>query len=290
MKVLLISEQQDLIASIRGQCQQRIEAITQLPVNWLAVGESVDLDCLLAQQRPDFIVCAVMLPVNATDDEFKRYEAIIKLCTKFSAAHHVPLILLSTASVFAPGKLDYAEDDVCESDLAVAKFYLRQEAFLQKNLLKHIVLRVSWLYSTDENNFISATIRSASASELISFNSAGKGCPTSVRDVARVLIAILLQLDTGAEAWGLYHYASSDAAIGFQFVDAIVAQASKFDATIDARSLHFEHNDSDQTHFYFSPVVLNCQKLLNTFGIHQKPWRALLPEVVKDYFEGEVIK
>ncbi|NRB38334.1 MAG: sugar nucleotide-binding protein [Pseudomonadales bacterium] len=285
MKVLLISEQQDLIASVRTQCQQRIESVTQLPVNWRAVGESVDLGHLLRQQQPDFIVCAVMLPIAAEDDDLRHYESVIKLCAAFAKENKTPLVLLSTASVFAPGKLNYNETDSSDSGLAQAKFYLRQEEYLQKHVRQHIILRTSWVYSADENNFLAAVVRSASANTLISFNSAGKGCPTSVHDVARVLIAILLQLDCGAQAWGLYHYASSDAAIGFQFVEAIVAQASQFDANIDARSLHFEHNDAEDSEFYFEPIVLNCQKLLNTFGIHQKPWRALLAEVVKDYFE-----
>ena len=289
MKVLHISEQQDLTGSIRDICQQRIEAITQLPVNWRAVGKSVDLSTLLQQQQPDFIVCAVMLSVNASDDDFLQYETIIKHCIAFSEANDVPIVLLSTAEVFAPGKHSYKEADLCESDLPVAKFYLQQETLLQEKTPKHIILRTAWLYSADEGNFLAAVIRHAAEDRLISFNSAGKGCPTSVRDVARVLMAILLQVYNGAEAWGLYHYAASDAAIGFQFVDAIVAQASQYHANIDARSLHFEHNDSLQSEFYFSPIVLNCQKLLNTFGIHQKPWRALLPEVVKDYFVEEVV-
>ena len=46
-------------------------------------------------------------------------------------------------------------------------------------------------------------------------------------DLVRVLIAMILQLDLDSEAWGIYHYASGDTAIGFQFVEAIVAQASQ---------------------------------------------------------------
>lgn len=289
MKVLVICDQHDLIAPLREQLQQRVEPITQIPVNWRAIGGSVDLLAMLEQQRPDFIFCTVALATNATDESYKQYADVLKLAVRYCKGTHIPLIFLSTAAVFSGKKLSYKEDDNCEPKTAVAKFYYKQEKFIRSELKHHIILRISWIYSASGDNFLPAVIRYAAADKLISFNSAGKGCPSSVSDVVRVLIAMLLQLDAGANSWGTYHYASSDAAIGFQFVEAIVAQASQYDENIDSRQLHFEHNDAALGEFYFEPVVLDCQKLLNAFGIHQKPWRALLSDVVKEYFDEGVV-
>lgn len=289
MKVMVICDQHDLVAPLRAQLQQRVEPITQIPVNWRAIGTSVDLLTMLEQQQPDFILCTVVLPANAADESWKQYAAGLKLAVRYCKNTHSPLIFLSTAAVFSGKKLSYKEEDNCEPKTAVAKFYYKQEKLIRSEIEQHIILRTSWVYSPSGDNFLPAVIRYAAADKLISFNSAGKGCPSSVSDVARVLIAILLQLDAGAYSWGTYHYASSDAAIGFQFVEAIVAQASQYDENIDSRHLHFEHNDTSLGMFYFEPVVLDCQKLLNAFGIHQKPWRALLSHVVKEYFEEDLV-
>lgn len=284
MKVLLICDQQGLVDSFREQCAAREEDVTQLPVNWQAIGDSVNLASLLEQQQPDFVLCAVMLPVTADKKALKHYQSIVDTSIAYAKSSRCGLVFLSSAAVFSAAKISYSENDSCEATLPLAQFYLDQEKRIQSSLKHFIILRTSWLYSSDEGNFLVSVIEAAINNELISFNSAGKGCPTSVHDAARVLMAILLQLNVGADAWGTYHYASSDAAIGFQFVESILAQASQYDGNIDARTLHFEHSDTAASTFYFEPVILNCQKLLNTFGIHQKSWRPQLAEVVKNYF------
>ena len=127
-------------------------------------------------------------------------------------------------------------------------------------------------------------IHHASKQKIISVNSAGKGCPTASVDLARVLVAICLQVDLDIDVWGVYHYASSDASIGFQFIETLLSQAAQFDNKIDAKNVLFEHNDAEKALFFFEPVVLKCQKVLDTFGIHQKPWRSMIADRVKDYY------
>ncbi len=289
MKVLLISDQPSLLSSFRQQCSERIEPITQLPISLKAIGETIDLSAMLHNQQPDFIICAAVLPLTASEQDLEHYRVIIENCVEYSVAFQAGLLFLSTAAVFPQGKIHYSEEDQCQPLTTLAEFYHQQELYIEHALQRFLILRTSWLYSSDEENFLTAVLQSVMSEQLISFNSAGKGCPTSVHDVARVLLAILLQLDEGAEAWGTFHYASSDAAIGFQFVEAIMAYASQYAERVDARHLQFEHNDKAIDQFYFEPIVLNCQKLLDHFGIHQKPWRALMADVVKEYFAEESI-
>jgi hypothetical protein len=53
---------------------------------------------------------------------------------------------------------------------------------------------------------------------------------------------------------------------------------------VNSKQLRFEHTSEPASDFYFEPVVLSCEKILADFGIHQKPWRALIGTSVKEYF------
>lgn len=287
MKLLIIRDQHQLACQIRDIADQRIEDIMPIPVSWEAIGESVDITRLIEQQQPDYIICAIYLDADATRTTQKRFKTVVELLERGSRKYGLPLVFLSSAAVFEGGKLGYEEGDKTSPKSELGQLYAEMETHISKRIRRHIILRTSWVFSTANDGFVGSVIEYAAENQLISFNSAGKGCPTSSEDIARVVIAMLLQIDLGAECWGTYHYASSDPAIGFQFTEAILAHASQYNEKIDIKALRFEHNDSPSGAFYFEPVVLQCQKLLDTFGIHQKPWRATLPAIVRQYFEWE---
>jgi dTDP-4-dehydrorhamnose reductase len=285
MKLLIIRDQHEFAAHLCKLLEQRPEIITPVPVAWDVIGETVSLDKLIDQQRPDYLVCAVRLSPDTCKSSCKRFRRVVERLERCSRKHGLPLIFISTGAVFDGIKKPVNEDEPYCSVSEYGKFYAELESLIARKLRKHIILRTTWLFSAVGDNFLSAVVDYAAANELISFNSAAKGCPTAEQDLARVVIAILLQIDLGAENWGIYHYSSSDTALGFQFMEAIVAQASQYEESINPKQLNFEHNDQPASALYFEPVVLRCQKLLEAFGIHQRPWRALLTSTVKSHFE-----
>ena len=288
MKLLVVRDQHDLTAHFNRLAEGRVEDIQSVPVAWDAIGSLVDLNKLVSAQNADFLICAVSLPVDASIEDQKQLRMIVSTLCKCAKQNDVPFLFLSSGSVFSSGKLTYQEHDECEPVQGVGKLYLELENEIIKKVESHFILRSTWLYSGFDNDFLSAVVSSAADKTLIKVNSAGKSCPTAVSDLARVFLAVLLQLDLGAKSWGIYHYVSSDPALGFQFIEAIVAQASQFDESINAKELLFAHDDSVLNAFYFEPVVLSCNKLLDDFGIHQKPWRLMLPVAVKEYFNVEI--
>ena len=285
MKLLIIRDQHEFSSHLCRLLEQRAEEIIAVPVAWDAIGEAVSLQKLIEQQQPDFFICAVRLPWDAGKNTFKQFHQVVEQLERASRKHRLPLIFMSTGAVFDAIKRPVNEEETCQASSDYGKFYAGLESLIVRKLRKHIILRTTWWFSAVGDNFLSEVINHASANELISVNSAAKGCPTAEQDIARVVIAILLQMDVGAENWGIYHYVSADTALGFQFMEAIVAQASQFDSHINPKQLHFEHNEHPQSAFYFEPVVLQCQKLLNNFGIHQRAWRSYLPATVKLHYD-----
>jgi dTDP-4-dehydrorhamnose reductase len=107
-----------------------------------------------------------------------------------------------------------------------------------------------------------------------------RGCPVAADDGARVVSAILDQLGTGLEAWGTYHYCSSDTATYYEFAEALLASASQFS---EFSSSAVELQEQSQGHPRLNRS-LDCSKLRNTFAIKQIPWRSAIADIVKQYF------
>jgi dTDP-4-dehydrorhamnose reductase len=292
MKFLLIQENNTLFSALRMAASRREEEIVPVPVSWRSLASVVDLEELIELHKPAYILFSVQLlprqlelDNKAEQKEIKLFKQCFEQVERIARKFTVPVFFISSSMVFSGAKRIYKESDKPEPLHPVAHAYADCEKLLAKKTRKHIILRSSWLYAPKGNNFLTEVIERTMADELLSFNSAAKGCPTAVDDLARVIIAMLLQLELDVEdAWGIYHYNSSDAALGFQFVEAVVAQASQFDSRMSPEHLHFEHNAEQQGALYFEPIVLSCQKILADFGIHQKPWRSLISAAVKNYF------
>ena len=287
MKVLVFQQDNQLFAQLRAQLDERVEDIVPIPVVLDVIGTMVDVDALVATHEPSYFLCVAQLSPSADELAQKRFRANVELIERAARKAGIAIIFLSSAMVFDGKKLGYKESDSVNPLSETAKVYTALETLIRRKSSRHIILRSSWLFSARPHNFLTNVIDYACANESISLNSAGKASPTAMADLVRVIIAMLLQLEFTQEAWGTYHYTCSDAVIGFQFIESIVAQASQYDERLSPSNMLFAHEAAPCDDFYFEPVVLKCDKIRSVFGVHQKTWRSYLPTAVKTYFELE---
>ncbi len=287
MKLLVFQQDNQLFAHMREHLDAREEEILPIPVTLDVIGTMVDLDALIEQHQPRFFISVALLAPDADKLSQKRFRANIEQIERVARREGIPFIFLSSAMVFDGKKLGYKESEPTSAQHPVAKVYAELEKLISRKSKKHIILRTSWLFSHKPHNFLTNVVDYACEQAQINVNSAAKGCPTAMEDLVRVLVAMVLQLDLDSDAWGTYHYASGDTAIGFQFVEAIVAQASQFDERIVPSHLPFAHDDRIGGEFYFAPVVLKCDRVRSAFGVHQKSWRQFISAEVKQYFSFE---
>jgi len=208
---------------------------------------------------------------------YKRSLVVIKnLCTA-CRAHEASLIHLSDDGMFAGRKNGaYREKDKPDSADPRAARVLKGESYVTKRVPRHIVLRSGPLFAPTGDNLFTLLVQRLEKGHVLECTE-DKVCPTPANDVARVVVAIILQLECGATPWGVYHYCSSDAASLYNFAEAVVALASQY-GRIRRDSVRLQATASVDRN-----VILNCHKLLGTFGIKQRPWRAVLPAVVAEY-------
>ncbi len=98
-------------------------------------------------------------------------------------------------------------------------------------------------------------------------------CPTSVDAAAMALIGMLQQLQCGAEGWGAYHLAGTEPVSSYTFTSMVRTQLGTRleglgeEVTLGALTALNHHHDQPLRR------VLNCRRVLEVFGVHQKPWR-----------------
>ena len=98
-------------------------------------------------------------------------------------------------------------------------------------------------------------------------------CPTSADAVAMALVGMLHQLACGSRAWGAYHLAGTEPVSAYTFASLVRTQlATRLEGLGEAPRLGAV---KALKHHHDQPLrrVLNCRRVLEVFGVHQKPWR-----------------
>ena len=138
---------------------------------------------------------------------------------------------------------------------------------------QHLILRIGPVISTAISALppLAVTLQH---NTTLGFDDHARFYPTPIHDVVRVIVAIVRQLDCGAARWGTYHYQSSDGCTWYQFAEAALAVISQY-CSVNTVLI-------EQTNGQTSAAELSCQKLLNTFGIKQRPWRASITGMIRE--------
>ena len=102
----------------------------------------------------------------------------------------------------------------------------------------------------------------------------------TVRDLARVITAVVLQLDCGAEVWGTYQYAGAEEITLYELGLAIAGLPG-----IPA-GIRVVDDVPDWATLEPANATLICTKIRNTFGIKQLPWRSGLSDELESLAKG----
>lgn len=228
---------------------------------------------------PSFVVNLVSRDLFASGDEaqYRRALQVTKNLAKVCRSQGIVLIHLSDDSMFAGRRSGaYREKDKPDSKSPLAKHILKAESYVCRRASRHLVLRTGPVISPIGENIFTMLFDRLKAGQRLEMLD-DKICPTSGADVARVVIAMILQTGCGAEEWGVYHYASGDATSLYSFAEAIVATASQY-GHIRRETVSLVQRDGDGHH-----IILNCHKIFSTFGIKQRNWRQTLPAIIAEY-------
>ncbi|MDB9958315.1 dTDP-4-dehydrorhamnose reductase [Oceanospirillaceae bacterium] len=246
---------------------------------------------IVAKHQPNYVVNVTgSSSVDCAQDQLDEkslaeHEAVL-LLAKVCNALSIPLLHLSTDYVFdGQQHAPYKEEAYTAPVNRYGEAKLAFEKLIKQHCHQHIILRVGWIFSAQGNNFVLRTLRQLQQHDSVKAVSDQQGCPTYANDVAGVMIAIINQLECDIEVWGTYHYSGAEVTTWKGFAEAILAAAKKHGATqaqtIEAvTSLEWPANAPRPAY-----SVLDCSKILSTFGIRQRPWRSGLVKVIDQVFK-----
>lgn len=197
------------------------------------LGDFATVEALLHRLRPDIIVnAAAYTAVDRAEDEPEtafRVNGELPGCLANWAKQNDALLLhYSTDYVFSgESERPYREDDSPDPLNVYGESKLAGERAVTESGCKHLVLRTSWVWSGQGNNFLLTMLRLAAERPSLDIVDDQVGCPTWARNLAgtsRRLIERTAGDPTGSP-WGLYHYSDAGVVSWFGFAQAIFAAA-----------------------------------------------------------------
>ncbi|HSC74623.1 MAG TPA: sugar nucleotide-binding protein [Pseudomonadales bacterium] len=283
MKILLCGGESPLGKSLVYRLEQLPFPFIQLAAETLADISVPELESLLRDKQIVAIVNVQHLPFSG-DNVGQHAEAMAcqyvrnpETLAKAAATTGCFLLQLSDCQIFS-GQQTVAYRETDEPDAVAAYGMMRRagERAVMDACPRHLILRTGELFSSLGpnvlTNLLDAWRKGGSAAVSVRY----QFCPTSVRDAARVIVALLQQLSCGIEPWGIYHYCGTDAVSYHDFarlVKQIIDSQPELNLVMDMREIAEG----------LPPLswALDCSKIRETFGIKQHAWRAGLTTGVK---------
>jgi dTDP-4-dehydrorhamnose reductase len=191
-------------------------------------------EILLNRLRPSLIVnAAAYTAVDRAETETEsafRINADLPGClARWAARNDCVLLHYSTDYVFSGEAREPYREDATPGPLNVyGESKLAGERAITASGCRQLILRTSWVYSGQGNNFLLTMLRLARERPSLSIVADQTGRPTWARNLARVSLTLLERAFAdlpGFDRWGTWHYCDSGAVSWYDFARVIFTVA-----------------------------------------------------------------
>lgn len=208
-------------------------------------------------------------------------ERLAELCQH----HQFVLMQPSSYRVFDGARTTaYSEkDEVAPLDTRSRALW-RMEQSVRALCPRHVLLRFGWLLDDSADGLLGRFLQRLEQSDELCLADDRRGNPTPADDAARVILAVLKQLDCQAPLWGTYHYGGHEASTPLMVGQALLAEAAHHRQLAVSSLTPIAHAVCSDAADEPQHGVLACKKIFNTFGIKPRAWRAGLPSLLECYY------
>ena len=197
------------------------------------------------------------------------------------------MIHLSSALVFEGARgHSFSEADKPRPRRAPGRRLLELERIVERHSDRYIILRTGWMFGANRQSSFVKLLERLERGENITLRRGLLGAPTSSADVARVVWAMIQQLDCGADCWGIFHYTSGDSASSREFAETVITLAAQY-GELDVDKLQLAESNHGDSWSVAAQPVLTCHRILNDFGIKQRPWRSAMTTMLKAIYSED---
>ena len=182
----------------------------------------------IAAYRPDGVIhCSAWTAVDRAEDELEKVRAvnaegprnIASACKEIGAK----LVYISTDYVFpGTGERFYEPDDPTGPLGAYGATKLAGEQAVQELLERYFIVRVSWVFGKNGNNFVKTMLRLAETKSELNVVCDQIGSPTYTADLAPLLCDMVV-----SDKYGIYHATNEGICSWAEFAEEIFRLAGK---------------------------------------------------------------
>ncbi len=193
------------------------------------------------------------------------------------AAQGIPFVHISTDYVFAgTGTAPFAPDHPTAPLGAYGRTKLAGEVAIRTSGVRHVILRTSWVFSAQGNNFLKTMLRLGASRPALTVVADQIGGPTPAAAIADALWTIATAMHNG-HAGGTYHFSGTPDMSWADFARAIMSDANLPCTITDIPTSAYPtlaHRPANSR--------LDCTSLWADFAIARPDWRAALPAMIQE--------
>lgn len=233
---------------------------------------------VLKKDKPTYLInCAAYTDVTKAESDYETaYEVnalgVKNLCI-LSKEFNFKLIQISTDFIFKGDKeVSRREGDIIDPVNAYGKSKAEGEKFITELLSDYMIIRISWLYGPNGNNFVSSISKLMQKNKELTIVSDQFGRTTYSIDAAEAIAGLIKQ-----NYKGIIHYANQGVSSRFEFtkeIYKILKEKNKFNCNISP-ILAKDYPDQTPRPTY---SVLNTDKLEGMRGKKIRDWKEALRE------------
>lgn len=188
---------------------KRVKQIDKLNYHKMDITNKEEVADVFSFVKPDAVIhCAAWTQVDAAEEENNKLQVwnvnrngtmnIADACAKYDAS----MIYISTDYVFnGEGSDPWLEDtEVFEPLNEYGKSKLAGEKIVRSTLEKYFIVRISWVFGINGNNFVKTMLKVGQNHKVIRVINDQIGNPTYTCDLARLLANMIL-----TDKYGCYH-------------------------------------------------------------------------------------
>ena len=176
--------------------------------------------------KPEAIIhCAAYTAVDKAEEEVETCYQInaesVKVISECAKELDVKLIYISTDYVFDGTKEgEYVETDLPNPINVYGASKLKGEQYVQTLLEKYYIVRISWVFGLNGNNFIKTMRRLGSERDELNIINDQVGSPTYTADLAPLLVDMM-----ETDKYGIYHATNEETCSWYEFANEIFKQS-----------------------------------------------------------------
>lgn len=228
MKILVTGVSGQLGYDVERELDQRGIEHLGTSSRELDITDREAVERLMESYRPDAVIhCAAYTKVDLAEDEPERCWAVNADGTRNVAAAcrrtGAKLLYISTDYVFpGTGERSYETGDPTGPVNTYGRSKLAGELAVQSLLEKYFIVRISWVFGKNGNNFVKTMLRLAETRAELSVVCDQIGSPTYTADLAPLLCGMVQ-----TERYGVYHATNEGTCAWSEFAEAIFELAGR---------------------------------------------------------------